>query len=161
MGLFLSWVSTEQNQLWAQTASLVATVRINPLEVEVTAPSPVILGERLKVEVIVKNLGETKIKKTRVEIFLDPGLSLKRNPVRKMGVIPEKGSKTASWRVTAEEMGSHVILVEASGIEEEGGDLVEASGTIIVKVMEELPLFSKLKALILSLASRSLAFLVH
>ncbi len=159
--MFFSWVSAEQNQLWAQTASLVATVRINPLEVEVTAPSPVILGERLKVEVIVKNLGETKIKKTRVEIFLDPGLSLKRNPVRKMGVIPEKGSKTASWRVTAEEMGSHVILVEASGIEEEGGDLVEASGTIIVKVMEELPLFSKLKALILSLASRSLAFLVH
>ena len=81
--------------------------------------------------------------------------------MRKMGVIPEKGSKTASWRVTAEEMGNHVISVEASGIEEEGGDLVEASGTAIVKVMEELPLFSKLKALILSLASRSLAFLVH
>lgn len=161
MGLFFSLVPAEQNQLWAQTASLVTTVRINPLEIEVTAPSPVVLGARFKVEAIVKNLGETKIKKTRVEIFLDPGLSLKRNPARKMGVILEKESKTASWRVTAEEMGSHVILVEASGIEEEGGDLVEASGTTIVRVMEELPLFSKLKNLILSLVSRSLAFLVY
>lgn len=157
LGLFFSWGSARQNQPWAQTASLVATVRINPLEVEVTAPSPVSLGERFRVEAVVKNLGETRIKKTKVELFWDPGLSLRGNPVRKMGVILGKESKTASWRITAEETGSYVILVEASGIEGEGGDLVEASDTTIVQVMKELTLLSKLKALIFSLASRSLA----
>lgn len=137
LGLFFSWFLAKQSQSLAQTASLVATVRINSLEVEVTAPSSVSLGERFKVEATVRNSGETKIKKTKVEIFPDSGLNLKGNSERKMGVILAENSKTASWRLTAEETGSYFIQVEARGIEEESGGLVEASDvsdSIIVKV---------------------------
>lgn len=141
LGLLFSSVSS---LIFAsQTGTLVATVRINPLEVEVTAPSSVSLGERFKVEATVKNSGDTKIKKTKIEIFLnselnlDSGLNLKGNTERKRGVVLAKDSKTAFWWVTAEKTGIYVISVEASGIEEETGDLVEASGSTIVEVEVE------------------------
>ncbi len=134
LGLFFSWFLAKQNLVLAQTASLVATVRTNPLEVKVTALHPVSVGERFKVEATVSNLGKSKIKKTRVEIFLNSGLGLKGKSERKLGVILAENSKTASWRVTAEKTGEYVISVEASGIEEETGDLVKASDTTMVIV---------------------------
>lgn len=122
----------------SQTGTVVATVRINPLEVEVTAPPFVRVGERFKVEVTVSNLGDTKIKKAKVEIFLDSGLSLKGKSEQKLGIILAEDSKTVFWWVTAEEIGTNVVLVKASGIEEETQDLVEASDSTIVKVQASL-----------------------
>lgn len=137
-GLFFSWFLTKSNPLLAQTASLVATVRINPLEIEVDTPRLVSVGERFKVEAIVKNSGETKIKKTKVEIFLSPGLNLKGNSKRKLGIILAEDSKTTSWWVAPEKTGNYLIVVNASGIEEETGGLVEASGsaTLMVEVQD-------------------------
>lgn len=134
LGLLFSWFLTKQSQVLAQTGAVVATVRINPLEVEVTAPSSVSMGERFKVEAIVKNLGGTKIQKTKVEIFLSSGLSLKGKSERKLGVILEEDSKATSWRITAKETGIYFISVEVSGIEAETGDLVEASGNTMVEL---------------------------
>lgn len=134
LGSLFSWLLPKPNQVSAQTASLVATVRLNPLEVKVFAPSFVRVGEQFRVRATISNLGGTKIKKTKAEIFLDPGLSLKGSSRRKLGVISAAASRTASWRVTAKKGGSYVILVEASGIEEETGDLVETSDSTIVEV---------------------------
>lgn len=135
LGLSFFWFLAKQNQVSAQTANLVATVRINGLKVQVTAPSLVRVDRRFKVEATVRNLGGSKIKKTKAVIsFSDSGLDLKGRSGRKLGVILEDGSKVASWRVTAKKAGSYVILVEASGIEEETGNLVEASETVMIRV---------------------------
>lgn len=135
LGSLFSWLLPKPNQVSAQTASLVATVRLNPLEVEVFAPSFVRVGEQFRVRATVSNLGGRKIKKTKAAIsFSDSGLDIRGKSEQKLGVIPVTESKLASWRVTARETGNYVILVEASGIEEETGNLVEASESTIVEV---------------------------
>lgn len=134
VGLLFSWFFSSPSQTFSQTATLVATVRINPLKVKVEAPSSVSVGQRFKVKAIVSNLGETKIKQAKAEIFLPQGLALKGNPEQKLGAILPNKSKTASWQVIAEVTGGYVILVKASGVEEKTGDLVEAEGTVTVQV---------------------------
>lgn len=135
----------------SQTGIVVATVSINPLEVEVTAPSTVLVGESFKVTGVVKNLGLTRIRRSRAVLSLNPGLSLRGKEEKSLGIIGGESEKTAHWQLKAESPGTYILLVSASGVEEESGDLVEASGTTIVKVAEKLTFFSKLRALLFSL----------
>lgn len=134
LGPLFSWFLPKQNRVSAQTASLVATVRLNGLEVKVFAPSFVKVGEQFRIRATVSNLGRAKIKKAKAEISLDPGLDLRGNFKRKLGVILATESRAVFWRVTARQEGRYVVLVEALGIEEEAGNLVEASDSTIVEV---------------------------
>lgn len=151
--LVVGLVFTGQSQVLAQSASLVATVRVNPLKVEVTTTSPVSVGQRFKVQAIINNLGQTRIKQAKAEIFLPPGLSFKGNSEQNLGVILPNNSKTASWQIIAETPGDYFILVYASGIEEETGGLVKAEGTTPVIVTNSLSFWGRIRRLLARAAS--------
>ena len=113
-----------------------AFVTINPLAVEVLAPSEVELNRVFKVEARALNKGEVKIEKAAGEIFLPAGLSLLgENAVKEIGVIPGKKEKKISWSVKGERVGNYIVSVSISG--ELNGSAVSAQGNTLVVVQEE------------------------
>lgn len=115
---------------------IVARVRINPLEVEVSPPAKVQIGKVFKIEARLINKGEEKIKDAEAEIFFDSGLTLiKKNSVQKIGVIRGKKEKKVSWSVRGEE-GSYIITVSGRG--EIGGQAIFGDDTITVEIEESL-----------------------
>ena len=126
--------STAQASFWD---IIKAWVTINPLEVDVFAPSEVEIDKVFKVEAKVINKGEEKIENAKGEIFLSSGLtSLKKDPVKQIGVIPGKKEKKISWSVRGEEIGNYIIAVSVSG--ELKGGLVSAEDSTKVEVKESL-----------------------
>ncbi len=114
-----------------------AWVTINPLEVDVSAPKEAEINKVFKVEAKLINKGEEKIENAKSEIFLPSGLVLlKKDPVQRIGIIPGKKEKKASWSVKGEELGYYLISVKASG-EIEGKELSKESITIKVKIKEK------------------------
>lgn len=104
-----------KNQATSIIGIITAVVSINPLEVNVSAPRETELGGAFKVKAIIINKGEEKIKDAEAEIFLPEGLSLKKTSVQKLGVIPGKKEKKASWQIRGEDIGNFFITVKASG----------------------------------------------
>ena len=115
-----------------------AFVTINPLAIEVSAPTEVELNKVFKVEVKAINKGEVKIEKLKGEIFLPPGLSLSgKNEIKNIGTIPSGREKKISWQVKGESIKDYVIAVSISGIV--GGDAVSADGSKLVMVVKKTP----------------------
>jgi len=105
-----------------------AWVAINPLEIDVSAPSAVEINSVFKVTVEVTNKGEEKIENAKGEIFLPGGLvPLKKNPIQKIGVIQGKKSKKVSWTVKGVEEGSYFVAASVAG--ELKGDFVSIEGS--------------------------------
>jgi len=114
-----------------------AWVTINPLEVNLSAPSEVEVNKVFKIEAKVINKGKEKIEKAKGEIFLPQGLVLLRKErVRKIGVIPGKKEKKISWSVRGKEIGNYVITISVSG--ELRGELISAEDSIKIQVKESL-----------------------
>lgn len=116
---------------------IVARVTINPLEVEASAPSEVEIGKVFKVTAKLINKGEERIKNAKGEIHFFPGLVLlRKEPIKKIGVIPSKKEKKVSWSVKGEEEGTYFIMVSALG--ELRGYEISAEDNIKVVVKESL-----------------------
>ncbi len=123
-----------QASLWD---TIRAWVTINPLYVDVSTPEEVEVGKVFKVTAKIINKGEEKIENAKGEIFLpDELVLLKKDPVRKIGVIMGKKEKKISWSVKGEELGYYLISVKASG-EIEGKELSKESSTITVEIKEK------------------------
>lgn len=116
---------------------ITARVTINPLEVEVYAPGVVEINKVFQVRAKVINKGEEKIENAKGEIHLPEGLVLlKKDSVKKIGIIPPKKEKKISWPVKGEKEGSYIIEVSVFG--ELRGDIVSAQGTTKIEVKERL-----------------------
>ncbi len=110
-----------------------AFVTINPLALEVSAPSEVEINRVFKVEAKAINKGGVKIENAEGEIFLPVGLSLLgKSTVKKAGIIPGRKEKKISWSVKGENIGSHIVSVSISG--ELNGSAVSAQGNTLVVV---------------------------
>ncbi len=141
----VSMLTSEEARASPPTASatVLATVRINTLEVEVSlaAPSSVAVGEQFDVVATLRNVGSTKIMGAKATIHL-PTLAtgtafiLRGQEDKNAGAIVPGKDKEAKWKLVAEAAGNYVILVTASGTEEVSGDLLDAQDTRIVEVME-------------------------
>jgi hypothetical protein len=113
-----------------------AFVTINPLAVEISAPSEVELGRVFSIEAKVINKGEVKIENINGEIFLPEGLSLRgRNAVQKIKVIQGGKEKKIFWQVAAEYSGNYIITVSAFG--ELKGNIITAAGSKVLTVEEK------------------------
>ena len=113
-----------------------ALVTINPLELDVTAPSEAQINKVFKVEAVATNKGEDAIENVKAQIFLPEGLVLlKKESVQKMGVIRGKREKKVSWSMRGENVGDYIISIVVSG--ELRGEVLSADGTAKITLKEK------------------------
>lgn len=117
------------NSVWAQTASLTATVRPNPLIVEIIAPSNVSVGQWFEIKADVSNLGTETISRTVATIYTPSEISVK-GPKEKIGDLAGGGKKTVIWQAKANRPGSFIIQVEVTG--ELAGESISASDSPLI-----------------------------
>ncbi len=122
-------------------ASLLDAIRawviINPLKVDVSAPTEAEINKVFEITAEAANKGEERIENAKGEIFLPEGIVLlKKNPVQKIGAIPGKKSKKISWTARGTATGSYVIAVSATG--ELKGNLISAEDSVEVEIKESI-----------------------
>ena len=109
---------------------------INPLALEVTAPSEAVIDEVFKVEARIRNKGEEKINNVQAEIIPPQGLVLvTKKQIQKAGAIPGQKDRKVQWRVKVEKSGNYVIAVSARG--ELRGQAVSTEATIMVPIIKK------------------------
>lgn len=114
-----------------------ALVTINPLEIEVSAPSEVEVNKIFKIEVKATNKGEERIEKAKGEIFLPQGITLlRKNLSKKMGAIPGGRQKNVFWMVKGEDIGNYFISVRISG--ELNAQELSKEKTIMIEIKKEI-----------------------
>ena len=123
---------------FAQSATLTATVRGNPLEVEVVAPNTVVVGEWFEITADISNLGGETITKTYATIHTDPKLTV-RGKKKKVGTLEAKQTKTITWLAKARSSGNFVISVQATG--ELAGEEISASDTTVIDIFTSSPVW--------------------
>ena len=99
---------------FAQSASLTATVRVNPLKVEVTAPGVVTVGEWFEVTAAVSNQGDIAVSKASATINLHSGMRV-RGLRKRLGNFASGEEKVVTWLVRAKNPGEYIIQVEVKG----------------------------------------------
>ena len=121
----------------AQSGSVTATVRPNPLEVKVSAPSSVGVNEWFDIKVTITNKGAA-VTKTFAKIHTSSDLKLKtRGKKKRIGTLTT-GKTKITWQAKANQGGNYVILVEVEGflgtekISADGSPVVEATDSILL-----------------------------
>ena len=110
----------------AQSGSVTATVRPNPLEVKVSAPSSVGVNEWFDIKVTITNQGAA-VTKTFAKIHTSSDLKLKtRGKKKRIGTLTT-GKTKITWQAKANQGGNYVILVEVEGFLED--EKITASDT--------------------------------
>ena len=122
------------------SATVLATVRINTLEVSLAAPGSVEVGEHSDVVATLKNLGSTKIMGAKATIHLptlgtSTAFTLRGQADKNAGAVLPGKEKTVKWKLVADAAGNYVIMVTATGTEQESGDLLEAQDTALIEVV--------------------------
>ena len=114
---------------FAQSASLTATVRPNPLKVKITAPSNVGVGKWFDISAEVTNFGTEIVTKTTVTLNSPRELRV-RNKKKRLGNLAAGETISLKWQVKAKSEGNFIVLVEASGRLE--GEKISASDSRII-----------------------------
>ena len=112
-----------------------AWVTINPLVVDVSAPTEVEIDKVFQVTAKVENKGGEKIEEVEAEIFLLEELETKKDKEQEIGTLPPYKEKTIFWPVKGEKVGNYVILVKVSGELKEKE--VFAEGSTVVEIIEK------------------------
>lgn len=98
----------------AKTATLTATVRPNPLLVGITAPSHVPVDQWFEFSAIISNIGADPISRTVATIHTPSDIRVQRKR-QHLGTLEPQQSPTITWQMLANNPGSFVIQVEATG----------------------------------------------
>ena len=72
---------------FAQTATLTATVRVNPLEVEIIAPSEVPVGKWFEIKAEVSNLGTERISRAFATLNTSPEFNVRGSEKKNFGSL--------------------------------------------------------------------------
>ncbi|MCH7730640.1 hypothetical protein IID21_03895 [Patescibacteria group bacterium] len=123
----------------AQSATLTATVRVNPLKVEVTAPGVVTVGEWFDIKAEVSNLGTERISRAFATLNTSPEINVRGNVKKRFGSLPPGGTKTIKWRVKVDSPGNYIVTVEAKG--NLAGEEIVASDTDTISATGSLGAF--------------------
>lgn len=100
--------------VFAQTSVISATVRPNPLEVSVSAPSSVVVGQWFNISADVSNLSDDLITQTIVILNSPPEIKIKAAR-KKINNLAAHQTTTVSWQAKANAAGDFIITAEASG----------------------------------------------
>ena len=114
---------------YAQSSTLTATVRPNPLEVEVFAPSNVSVGSWFDIKVEVSNLGTETLTNTSA-LISPPSELVVRGKRKRIGNLSPGATQTITFRAMAKSSGNLLILVEATG--KLAGEEISASDTTMI-----------------------------
>ena len=124
---------------FAQSATLTATVRVNPLKVKIIGPSSVSVGQWFDIKAEVSNLGTERISRAFATLSAHPEINIRGSERKNVGSLPSGGTKTIKWRVKADSSVNYVIIVEAKG--NLAGEEIAASDTISISAFGSLGAF--------------------
>lgn len=113
----------------AQTATLTATVRPNPLELELMAPQNVVVGEWFDISASVSNKGGEVIRKTWITLNT-PGEIVARGVKKNLGDLQPGETRTVNWRAKANSAGKFVVMAQVTG--KLAGEPISASDTALI-----------------------------
>ena len=100
---------------FAQSSTLTATVRPNPLKVKITAPSNAPVGEWFDISAEVTNLGSEVITKTTTTTLNSPRELSVRNKKKRVGDLTSGETISLKWQAKAKSVGNFIVTAEASG----------------------------------------------
>jgi len=100
---------------FAQGGIVSATVRPNPLEVKLTFPSAVPVGEWVEVTAEVSNKGDLVISKVSASLDVSSGISV-RGKKKRLGNFSPSEEKVVKWMIKVRRPGNYVAQAEAKGV---------------------------------------------
>ncbi len=114
LSIVLAYLFGTAGSALAQSSTLTATVRVNPLEVEVIAPPDVSAGSWFDIKVEVSNLGTETL--TNASALISPPSELVvRGKRKRIGNLSPGASETITFRAMAKSSGTLIIHVEVAG----------------------------------------------
>jgi len=119
------------------SGAITAWVTINPLGVDVSAPSEVEINKIFLVRAKVINKGKEKIENVEAEIFLPEKLKIKKDEEQEIGTLPPHKEKIVIWPIRGDEAGNYIISVKTSGELKEKE--ISAQDSVMVEVKEFFP----------------------
>ena len=114
---------------FAQSASLTATVRVNPLEVKLAAPSKIPVRDWFEIEVLIFNKGSEAITKISAKMHTPSELAVKGKRKR-IGTLGPGEITKVIWQAKANQAGDFVIQVDVEGFLD-GEKISESDSTLI------------------------------
>jgi len=123
---FLSFIGYS----FAQEGTVSATVRPNPLEVKISAPTVVNVGQRFDINVDVSNLGTETVNDVVVVINKPQGLSVKGKKSLDIGNLLPGETKPIIWEAKASKPLDYIVQVEATGVL--FGETITSSDTAVI-----------------------------
>lgn len=119
-------------------STVTATVRIglNNLEVTLSGPDTVSVGETFRVEAVLKNTGSTRIRNAEATILLPEGIAINGGITQPVGAIGAGREKDVDWRAVSDTPGSYIFVVSAVGEDADAGGPVTAEASIVVEVID-------------------------
>lgn len=118
------------NYSFAQEGIVSATVRPNPLEVKISAPAVVNVGQWFDINVDVTNFGTETINDVVVVINNPQGLSVKGKKSIALGNLLPGETKPFSWEAKVSQPLDYIVQVEATGLL--SGEVVTNSDTVVI-----------------------------
>lgn len=132
------FVASSLGSVYAQSGVVTATVRPNPLEVSVSAPGGVVVGQWFDINADVANLGDQSI--TGIEAIIQtPTEVTVKGQKKKVGTLAGSQTKTVTWRAKANSSGNFVIQVEASG--NLAGEQISSFDSVLISAVNSLAFF--------------------
>ena len=124
--------------VYAQSAVLTATVRPNPLDISLSAPPSVIVGQWFEISAEITNRGLESVGKTVVVLHSPSELAVKKKKQQLKTLAPHE-TETVRWRAKATKVGSGLVVVEVKGVL--NGETITADETAIISSTSPLAFF--------------------
>ncbi len=134
----LLFVASSLGSVYAQSGVVTATVRPNPLEVSISPPGTVVVGQWFDISASVTNLGDLTITSIVATINAPKELTVKGQK-KQVGSLAGGQTKIVTWRAKANSSGNFVIQVEATG--NLAGEQISSFDSIIISAVNSLAFF--------------------
>jgi len=125
----------------AQDSQVIGTVSValeTPLTLELSSRSSVFIGQKFSVKAELNNIGHNDVTGVTLSLELPVGLDLIRGDLNQdIGTVKAGKKEIINWVVRGSELGSYVVQVHASGIEENSNEEVEALASHAIKVRQK------------------------
>lgn len=136
--LLLVFLLVITDLVYAQSAVLTATVRPNPLNISLSAPPSVNVGQWFDAEVTITNHGGVPVSKASAVMHTPAGVNA-RGKKKRLGSL-NPGQTQVVWQMKLTRSGSKlVILVEVEGVL--NGETITADETAIISSTSPLAFF--------------------
>jgi len=125
----------------AQDSQIIGTVSValeTPLTLELSSRSSVFIGQNFNIKAELNNIGQNDVDGIILSLDLPVGLDLIKDDLNQdIGTVKAGKKKIVNWRVRGSELGNYVVQVQASGIEQNSNEEVEALASQAIEVRQE------------------------